>query len=174
MKDPLADARRSRDAARLLARQGFFADAVSRAYYAMFYAARAAVHSEGAEPKTHSGVASEFSRLFVQTGRVTASTAKLFRQFASLRADADYEDRDITAREAKDGLRAAEQMLRAVSSVLGIPPAPAPGAGLTDAQKRDLVAQLTREMDAAAEALEFEKAAELRDAIAQIEAQPAA
>ncbi len=45
---------------------------------------------------------------------------------------------------------------------------------LTPDQKRDLVAQLTREMDAAAEALAFEKAAELRDAIAQIEADLAA
>ena len=45
---------------------------------------------------------------------------------------------------------------------------------LTDDQKQDLVAQLTREMDAAAEALEFEKAAELRDSIAQIEAELAA
>ena len=45
---------------------------------------------------------------------------------------------------------------------------------LTDDQKRDLVAQLTREMDAAAENLEFEKAAELRDSIAQIEAEMAA
>jgi excinuclease ABC subunit B len=45
---------------------------------------------------------------------------------------------------------------------------------LTDDQKQDLVAQLTREMDAAAENLEFEKAAELRDSIAQIEAELAA
>ena len=45
---------------------------------------------------------------------------------------------------------------------------------LTDDQKLDLVAQLTREMDAAAENLEFEKAAELRDSIAQIEATLAA
>ena len=45
---------------------------------------------------------------------------------------------------------------------------------LTDDQKRDMVAQLTREMDAAAEALEFEKAAEIRDSIAQIEADLAA
>ncbi|NNF58905.1 MAG: excinuclease ABC subunit UvrB [Rhodothermaceae bacterium] len=45
---------------------------------------------------------------------------------------------------------------------------------LTDDQKRDLVAQLTAEMDAAALNLEFEKAAELRDSIAQIEAELAA
>ncbi len=40
---------------------------------------------------------------------------------------------------------------------------------LTDDQKRDLVAQLRREMAEAAENLEFERAAELRDSVAQIE-----
>jgi excinuclease ABC subunit B len=45
---------------------------------------------------------------------------------------------------------------------------------LTPDQKRDLVAQLTAEMEAAAMNLEFEKAAELRDAVAQIEADLAA
>ena len=45
---------------------------------------------------------------------------------------------------------------------------------LTDDQKRDLVRQLTAEMEEAAVNLEFEKAAELRDAIAQIEAEMAA
>ncbi|MDX1440477.1 MAG: excinuclease ABC subunit UvrB, partial [Rubricoccaceae bacterium] len=45
---------------------------------------------------------------------------------------------------------------------------------LTDDQKQDLVAQLTEEMEEAAMNLEFEKAAELRDSIAQIEAEMAA
>jgi excinuclease ABC subunit B len=40
---------------------------------------------------------------------------------------------------------------------------------LSDDQKKDLVAQLTREMEEAAMKLQFEKAAELRDSIAQIE-----
>jgi excinuclease ABC subunit B len=42
---------------------------------------------------------------------------------------------------------------------------------LTDDQKRDLVAQLRREMIEAAENLEFERAAELRDSIQQVEAE---
>ena len=45
---------------------------------------------------------------------------------------------------------------------------------LTPDQKTDLVGQLTREMEQAAMNLEFEKAAELRDSIAQIEADMAA
>ncbi|GMQ81760.1 MAG: excinuclease ABC subunit UvrB [Rhodothermia bacterium] len=40
---------------------------------------------------------------------------------------------------------------------------------LTDDQKRDLLVQLRREMEEAAEKLKFEKAAEIRDTIAQLE-----
>jgi excinuclease ABC subunit B len=40
---------------------------------------------------------------------------------------------------------------------------------LTDDQKRDLVAQMRSEMIGAAEKLDFERAAELRDSIAQLE-----
>ena len=40
---------------------------------------------------------------------------------------------------------------------------------LTDDQKRDLIAQMQREMVEAATNLEFERAAELRDSIAQLE-----
>lgn len=40
---------------------------------------------------------------------------------------------------------------------------------LTSEQRKDLIAQLTREMDEAAENLEFERAAQLRDSIKQIE-----
>lgn len=40
---------------------------------------------------------------------------------------------------------------------------------LTDDQKRDLMAQLGREMEEASERLEFERAAELRDEIAALE-----
>ncbi|MDX1547608.1 MAG: UvrB/UvrC motif-containing protein, partial [Rhodothermales bacterium] len=41
---------------------------------------------------------------------------------------------------------------------------------LTPEQKQDLVAQMQAEMLEAAEALDFERAAELRDSIAQLEA----
>ena len=174
MTGPLDQARRALDAARLLARGGFPSEAVSRAYYAMFYAARAAVNAEGSEPKTHSGVASEFGRLFVLTGRVPRPTAKLLRQFAGERAEADYEGLELTDDEAQDALDAAAQFLREVGRALGAEAAPALTEGLTADQKRDVVAQLSREMDAAAEALEFEKAAEIRDSIAQIKADLAA
>jgi len=47
---------------------GDYEDAVSRAYYAMYHAARAVLSTLGVFPKSHEGVVSEFGRKFVLTG----------------------------------------------------------------------------------------------------------
>jgi uncharacterized protein (UPF0332 family) len=44
------------------------ATAISLAYYAMFYAARAALSERDAYAKTHAGAWSEFQRVFVASG----------------------------------------------------------------------------------------------------------
>ena len=174
MSQPLDDARRALDFARLALRRSFYPETVSRAYYAAFYSAREAVRLRGSPAHSHSGVASEFSRLYVQTGEVPTDIARELRRLAAKRDGADYKSLDISADDAAEALDAAERFVAAVSTLLGVPPPPLLTVGLTDNQKRDLVAQLTREMDAAAMNLEFEKAAELRDSIAQIEADLAA
>jgi len=51
-----------------LFRDGDYEDAVSRAYYAMYHAARAALFTVNVFPKTHEGVVSEFGRSLVLTG----------------------------------------------------------------------------------------------------------
>jgi len=47
---------------------GEYEDTISRAYYAMYHAARAALSTVNIFPKTHEGVVSEFGRRFVLTG----------------------------------------------------------------------------------------------------------
>ena len=55
------------DAARNLVESGFPRQAISRAYYAAFYAARAALEATGEpSPKTHAGMRSRFSDLRAQ------------------------------------------------------------------------------------------------------------
>lgn len=49
---------------------GHYDVAVSRAYYAMFYAATALLHSQGISRKKHSGVHSAFGQQFVKTGLI--------------------------------------------------------------------------------------------------------
>jgi len=51
---------------------GLYDDAISRAYYAMFYASKAALLSEGVDLRKHSSAVIKFRELFVVTGRVDA------------------------------------------------------------------------------------------------------
>ncbi len=170
-RGPLHQARVTLAASRALAALGFTRDAVSRAYYAAFYAARAALADRGSEPSTHRGVAVEFNRLLVRTGDVDVTTGRALRRLADARMEADYDDGErFSPADATALVEAAAQFVAAVHTALGAPSVPTQPPGLTADQKKDLVARLTREMEAAAEAREFETAAELRDSIAQIEA----
>lgn len=47
---------------------GYYGDAVSRAYYAMFFAARALLSKRNIYPKTHRGLISQFGLEFVKSG----------------------------------------------------------------------------------------------------------
>ena len=133
------------------------------------------------------------SKVILYADRVTDSMARMMEETERRRAiQAEYNrEHGITARtvtkstdEVRRGTLVAdhktEQEERKQKATFYAGPEQLPKVAdpvvkyLTADQKLDLVAQLTREMDAAAENLEFERAAELRDSIAQIEATLAA
>ncbi|MCI0371790.1 MAG: HEPN domain-containing protein [candidate division NC10 bacterium] len=66
----LEKARQKHEAAVALLKAGFFEDAVSRAYYAAFHAAQAALLTEGQQAETHKGLSTLFGLFFVKTGRI--------------------------------------------------------------------------------------------------------
>jgi len=68
VKASLVRAEKALHSARLLAENGELEDAVSRAYYAMFHAARALLFSKGEKPKTHRGTISLFGEKIVKQG----------------------------------------------------------------------------------------------------------
>ena len=57
--------------------QSFYGVAITRAYYAMFYAASALLASEGISRSKHSGVHSAFGERFVKGGPIEAEYAKM-------------------------------------------------------------------------------------------------
>ena len=67
--DNLARSRQELGAARLLTEAGFGAQAISRAYFAAFFAAEAALLLLGETRSKHSGVISAFGRRVVREGR---------------------------------------------------------------------------------------------------------
>lgn len=99
--------------------QVFYEVAISRAYYAMFYAANALLAHKGVLRKTHSGVISAFGQHFVKTGLIESEYAKMLGQSFDSRLDNDYDiafhpDRKLAAKIVRD----AEQFLDRVERYL--------------------------------------------------------
>ncbi len=104
-EDLLKAAQESLEAARLLASRGFHPDAVSRAYYAIVYAARAALASRGVAAKTHGGTLQRFGELFVAPGLLPSDLTTSFGKAMAIRNRARLLDRGAS-RQGRLGGRA--------------------------------------------------------------------
>lgn len=111
MEDPnalLNRARRSVAAAELLAQQGFHEFAASRAYYAMFYVARALLGTEGLSYSKHAAVIAAFGQHFAKTERVPRHYHRYLIDAQDTRTAADYDATPTVSAQSS-----AEQIERA-------------------------------------------------------------
>lgn len=99
-------------AARLLGGAGHCAAAVSRAYYAAFYAAEAALLTLGETRSRHSGVTSALAQIAVKRHALEEEAARLLRSLFDRRSEADY-GMSVVAREDAE---AAARMPNGLSS----------------------------------------------------------
>lgn len=115
----LVRAERYLASSRALIGLGDHESAVSRAYYAMFYAARAALRERGVDARTHAGVVSEFGRVFVKPGEVARPHLSALGRALNDRLLAEYdEDVAFSGRQAEHLLTAAEAFVREMMRVL--------------------------------------------------------
>ena len=78
---------------------GYYDDATSRAYYGMFYAAKAALLSVDVDTKTHAGVLNQFSQQFIKTGQIDKSFGRMLALVMQARETSDYSP-EITVSQA--------------------------------------------------------------------------
>jgi uncharacterized protein (UPF0332 family) len=94
--------------------------AVNRIYYACFYAACAALLSEGRSFVKHAGVRSAIHQYFVKTGRISAEFGELYDRAFDDRMEADYQ---VTNRPEPAAvlqqLRQAEQFVAEMGRIAG-------------------------------------------------------
>lgn len=64
--------------------------ALTRAYFAVFHAMRAALSAAGLEPKTHRGTLHLFNLHFVKTGAYAPEVSRLGSRLQKYREEADY------------------------------------------------------------------------------------
>lgn len=92
--------------------------AVSAAYYAVLYAARAALSEEDRNARTHRGIWSLVGERLVSTGRIDVSLFRAVRRIQELREAADYDARELSAEQAQKAIADAEQFVTAVAAAL--------------------------------------------------------
>jgi uncharacterized protein (UPF0332 family) len=108
---------RARDelaAARLLVDHGFAPQAVSRAYYAAFYAAEEALQSVGVVRSKHSGVVAAVARVLVRDHGLEPGVGRLVRSLFERRSRADYALGDTPVDEATRAVADANSVVAAL------------------------------------------------------------
>ena len=102
-----------------LFRDGDYEDVVSRAYYAMYHAARAALFTVNTFPRTHERMVSEFGRKFVLTGVFPKELGKNLADAKAARETYEYSVAATVGKsEAEAILSNAQNFVNAVKKYL--------------------------------------------------------
>lgn len=91
IRELLRKGRESLEAAKLLLQQGYYDFAASRGYYAMFYAAEAALLSMGLSFSKHSAVVAAFGQQLAAPGKLPAHFHRYLLDAFDLRMIGDYD-----------------------------------------------------------------------------------
>ena len=107
-------------AAELLARDGYYGFAVSRAYYAMFYIAEAMLLEHGLRFTSHAGVISAFGQRFSKTQRVPSEFHHYLLAAQDGRTEGDYDIHPkLTADDAALAIGRAHEFIKHAQRTLG-------------------------------------------------------
>lgn len=112
-------AREELDTARENIAHGRLRAAISRAYYAVFYMASAALFTQSVVRGKHSGVESAFSEYLVKPGHIEVEFARIYQRARRYREEADYaEDAVVDEATARQTLTEAERFVDRVEQFL--------------------------------------------------------
>jgi hypothetical protein len=113
IKEELEVAKRRLEAAKILFEKGMTEDAINRAYYSFFHAAKAMLNVLGFDAKTHSGLLSEFGLRIIKTNLLNKKFAENLRRAFEMRESSDYEIGVVfSENETKTLIKNAEEFLK--------------------------------------------------------------
>lgn len=121
-KDLLEKAKASMEAAKMLAHEGYYDFAASRAYYSMFYVAEAFLLGKGMAFSKHAGVHSAFGAHFVKTGLVPPEFHGYLIHGMEIRHAGDYGSvASVPCEESEKQISHAEKFLELAEHILSKP-----------------------------------------------------
>ncbi len=110
------------NSAKILFENRVYDDAISRAYYCMYYAAKAILCLKEKHPRTHRGVVSQFGLEFVKEGLIEEYYARAITTAQERREMADYDIHYTPSEEeaesiVEDAERFLERIRRAIDEI---------------------------------------------------------
>lgn len=105
--------------ARLLVRHREYRDAISRAYYAVFYAAKAFLLAHGKDPTTHHGVKVLFHQFCAKGEEAEPALAKMLSAVQEERIEAEYDEMShFGPEDAQQAVKLAEEFVRKIRKLI--------------------------------------------------------
>jgi len=102
-----------------LVANGKYRQAISRAYYAIFAVASAAVLTLGHRRKKHSGIESAFNQFLIKPGLIEPEYGAIYIKAYRARQNADYADTtDFTETKARQALDDAKRFVERIETYL--------------------------------------------------------
>ena len=107
------------DAAKVLLREGFIDDAISRAYYSIFHAGSAVLLAEGITVDSHSALKTMFGLHLVKTGKIDRKYGRWLNRLKDERENGDYDIfTSFDRKDAEDGITEAEEFIQEMQRYL--------------------------------------------------------
>lgn len=96
-----------------------YKSAANRSYYAIFHAMRAVLAFDGIDMKHHSGIISEFRRLYIKTGIFDTKLSQIISILFDIRTESDYDDFFIISKqEVEEQIENAKYFLKEIEQFL--------------------------------------------------------
>jgi len=114
----LEEAGKRIEASKILLSEGYYKDAVSRAYYSIYYASKALLAIERIKTKTHEGLASKIGELAIK-GVIEIEYGKIITKAKDMRGTADYGMyKEFSIAEVKSLIGDAERFLKRIKRAI--------------------------------------------------------
>lgn len=107
------------EAAKNLLQSQNYKSSANRSYYAVFHAMRAVLALNMIDMKHHSGIISEFRKLYIKTGIFDIKLSQIISVLFDIRNDSDYDDFFIVSKEeVVEQIKNAEYFLSEIRKYL--------------------------------------------------------
>ena len=107
------------DAAKSLLENGNYKSAANRSYYAIFHAMRAVLALNEIDMRHHSGIISEFRKLYIKNGVFETRLLQIISELFDTRTESDYDDFFVISKaEVVEQTENAEYFLQVIKAYL--------------------------------------------------------